>query len=98
MPHAAPPRRILAMLLLAVALPAAVAVPAQARLDGASRTPVSVTFTQKPPANTRNTSAVFRWRRTGLVRRVTCRLDSAPFKTCKGGRATFRHLAEGVHR
>ncbi|MDX6535186.1 MAG: large repetitive protein, partial [Gaiellales bacterium] len=92
-----PPRRIVAVLLLACGFAAAAAVPAQARYD-APRTSLSVTLTQKPTANSHNTNAVFRWRRVGVARQTTCRLDTRAFGKCKGSSVTYRHLAEGMHR
>ncbi|MDX6553060.1 MAG: hypothetical protein QOH74_1548, partial [Gaiellales bacterium] len=98
LPHAGfPPRRSSTVLLLACGLAAAAAVPAQARLDQ-KRVTLSVSFVQKPAVNAHATSAAFRWKRIGFASRTTCRLDKGAFRSCKGGRVTYRRLREGVHR
>jgi hypothetical protein len=58
----------------------------------------SVTITAAPQAFSRSTSATFRWTSSPARVAVQCRIDTAAFAPCPGGKKTFQRVSQGAHR
>jgi hypothetical protein len=58
----------------------------------------SVTITAAPKPFSRSTSATFRWTVSPARVAVQCRLDTAAFASCPGGKKAFSRLSQGAHR
>ena len=58
---------------------------------------VSVKITSKPKAISASSTAVFRWKTSGKVRRTLCSMDRARFATCRRSKK-YTRLHDGPHR
>jgi hypothetical protein len=93
-------------LLRMPALPAALLVAAAALVlaPAASAHPtgspslvtIGVVISKRPASPTNQTTAKFAWKAIGHVTKTTCRLDAAPWRTCRS-KITYKNLLPGVH-